>query len=161
MKMGNRVIHRFMDLRYYNQAYEISVPVTAFTSQKDRLDLQKLFHEYHTKRYGFSAEDEPMEIINYRVRVIVPIPKLTFKKQNKRGDGASLPDAKIAERQAIFDASCAPRPTPVYDREKLFPGHLMQGPAVIEEYSSTTVIFPGQEAHIDDYRNIHIYEVRG
>ena len=137
------------------------MPVTAFTSQKDRLHLQQLFHEYHTKRYGFSAEDEPMEIINYRVRVIVPIPKLAFKKQNKRGHDASLIDARIAERQAIFDASCAPRATPVYDREKLFPGHRIQGPAVVEEYSSTTVIFPGQEAPIDDYRNIHIYGVRG
>jgi N-methylhydantoinase A len=64
--------------------------------------------------------------------------------------------AKTGERDVCFDASAGLAPCAIYDRDLLAPGHAIAGPAVIEQLDSTTVVYPGQRALVDEYLNIVI-----
>ena len=62
----------------------------------------------------------------------------------------------MGERPACFDSAQGTLPCPVYDRELLAPGHRFDGPAIVDQLDSTTVVYPGQRAVVDDYLNIII-----
>ena len=64
--------------------------------------------------------------------------------------------ARTGERLACFDSSAGLAPCPVYDRDLLEPGHRFDGPAIVDQLDSTTVVYPGQRALVDDYLNIII-----
>ena len=145
-----------IDLRYQGQGYELNVP--AGTSPDVGADavaeIRERFDQAHEQLFGHSAKTEPAEAVNYRVRATVRAPKFAMK----RGGRASGPvsDARIGEREVYFDRASGMTSTPVYDRALLAPGHEVEGPAVVEQLDSTTVVYPGQRAAVDDYGNLVI-----
>ena len=116
---------------------------------------RKSFDETHEKHFGSRAEDQKVELVNYRLTTKVIVPKPTVAEAKLTAEVKS--DAVKARRQAYFDGW---QDTPIYDRVKLLPGNRLSGPAIIEQMDSTTVVHPGMTAHIDRFGNI-IIEING
>lgn len=97
-----------------------------------------------------------IELVNIRTVAIGEIPELALDRL-ERGDSDPA-RALSLEREVIFDAGGKPDPRPArfYERDRLLAGDRIEGPAVIEQYDTTTVIPPGLAAEIDDYGNILI-----
>jgi N-methylhydantoinase A len=152
-----RIVHeRAIDLRYSIQKYELPVPLTRDdTDAQAKARWRRAFDEVHEKHFGSRAEDQKVEVVNYRLTTKVLVPKPALIKSDlgsERSDGAVK-----ARRRAYFDGwhDC-----PIYDRTRLSAGNRLRGPAIIEQMDSTTVVHPGQEARIDGFGNI-IIEING
>jgi N-methylhydantoinase A len=143
------------DLRYEGQSYEISTPATHKDSFA-RADIEEIvnrFHDLHYRIYAYGSVDEKVEFINLRVAAIGRVPEVSLS-QIGAGDG----DAEVARKgtrsvhfptQGFIDAA-------IYDRSLLQPGHVVSGPALIEEVASTTVLTPGSKGTVDEFGNIII-----
>jgi N-methylhydantoinase A len=152
-----RIVHqRAIDLRYSIQKYELPVQVArrALTAD-DKSVWRRTFDEIHEKHFGSRAEDQKVEIVNYRLttKVVVPKPQVTESALHDENSEGAIK----AHRKAYFDGwyDC-----PIFDREKLLSGNGVCGPAIIEQMDSTTVVHPGQTASIDRFGNI-IIEIDG
>jgi N-methylhydantoinase A len=143
---------RHAGMRYRHQSYEVSVVAPPFATAADVALLAQRFHEAHHRRYGHMAETESVEIVNFAVTAIGALAKPALTKLPP-GDGA--PAAAVALRDVYF-AAPAPLRVPIYRRAALAPGARLAGPAIIEEQTSTTVLYPGQDARVDEYLNIEI-----
>jgi N-methylhydantoinase A len=144
----NGVPVRSLDLRYQGQGYELNVPVGP--------DVLTAFHNLHRLRYGFAKEEHAIEVVNVRVRMVAASkPYTPTKHALLPGDGHQ---ALRGERSVLFDG--VSHRTPVYDRQALKPGDTFSGPAIITEYSSATILPPGDSLHVDALENL-IIEVHG
>jgi N-methylhydantoinase A len=139
---------RTVDLRYLRQGYELNLPFTA----EDPAHSIEAFHELHHQRYGFSDAARPVEIVNLRLRMIAPgEPYSPEKHPLIPGDGRA---ALYAERAVWFN--CGFRSTRFYRRENLAPGDAIEGPAMITEYTSATLVPPACIARVDALGNLVI-----
>jgi N-methylhydantoinase A len=135
---------RFLDIRYVGQEFPIQTPIDeAAVASGDMSRIRAAFDEIHDRRYGHKATDEAVELVNVR---------LTATGKRERSRFPELPpattNALIAHRHVIFDDSLEGIECPIYDRERLGPGAQVNGPAVIQEYASTTVLFPGDAMQV-------------
>jgi N-methylhydantoinase A len=139
------VMEKYLDMRYKGQSYEIMVPFSMKCLQK--------FHDLHQKQYGYCNRNKPLEIVNVRLRAIGSNTKTILKKQKKSSE---LPSDKafLDSREVIFDGT--PLNATIVSRNYLNCGNKIDGPAIIVEYSSTTVGPPGSSAVVDPYRNLII-----
>jgi N-methylhydantoinase A len=148
---GKRVLGRdgagvtlqlLFDLRYVGQEFALSVPVSwARLQAADRTAIRDAFDALHEQRYAHHAKDEPVEIINLRLVARGARAKLAMPPLPRQGAAAP------AERRAVaFDAG--PVDCPVYRRDDLPAGAKLAGPALISEYGSTTVLFPGDRVSV-------------
>jgi N-methylhydantoinase A len=134
-------IEIFLDLRYVGQEFNLSIPVTpAQIAQQDRTGIRAAFDELHKARYEHNAENEPVEMINLRLIARAPRAKPSMPTPG----GSSAPARK---RDAIMHAGPATS-CDVYERDALAAGALIHGPALIQEYGSTTVVFPGDRCEV-------------
>lgn len=143
---------RHAGMRYCHQSYEVDVAVPRLTGADDLALLAQRFHEAHRRRYGHMAETEPVEIVNFSVTAIGAIAKPALRRL-PTGEASTPAPAEM--RPVFFDATAA-RPVPVYRRSRFAPGTAIAGPAIIEEQTSTTVLYPGQSARVDEYLNLEI-----
>jgi N-methylhydantoinase A len=139
---GGVRIERFFDMRYVGQAYELTISAGG--------GFLKAFHSEHERRYGYADPARAVEIVNVRARFIgraavIDWPKRRLEKADARG-------AIVARRRVQFAGKF--RTSPVYVREKLRPGNRVAGPAVIAEYSATTVLPPGWSGRVDAFENL-------
>jgi N-methylhydantoinase A len=135
---------RSLDLRYLGQGYELNV--------EGGPGFLGRFHQAHRQRYGYADPARPVEVVNVRVRLVAQTQPVNLPKHRlRRGDGRQ---AILRHRRVIFDGRAAP--TPVYDRDLLRAGDAFAGPAVLVEYSATTVVPPGCRARVDAYGNVII-----
>ena len=114
--------------------------------------LINTFHKVHEARYGYSMMEELVEIVNIRLEAIGIVDKPRFQKIKTRK--RSIEETIIEYRDVFFEYENDFIKTPVHSREKLYPGFIIEGPAIIEQYDSTTVVYPKWIAKIDDYGNI-------
>jgi N-methylhydantoinase A/oxoprolinase/acetone carboxylase beta subunit len=151
------LIQRVADCRYLGQGYELRVDVDSGTidetwAQKVRGD----FHDIHEREYSRRFEESDIEIPNVRVRGIGLMPPLKVPEVEH---GDESPDEALRyERDAWFRVrgSLEQVPTRFYDRTALRAGNRLEGPAIVNQYDSTTVIPPGLTAHVDRFGNIVI-----
>ncbi len=132
------------DLRYVGQGYELNVPYDS--------EMLSSFHRSHQRRYGYADETRMVEVVNIRVRITAkaePIRLPEGKERPGNGSQAILKSARVRFKQQEFK-------TRVYDRKLLAAGDGFKGPAVIAEYSATTVIPPECEARVDTFGNVVI-----
>ncbi len=136
---------RRLDLRYVGQAYELSVPFApAFTEH---------FHAEHEKAYGYAHAGSPLEIVNLRVRLFIPTAKPQNPRRNAKGPRSSDPGTALLGRKPVWFGKRI-RPTPFFERERLRPRMHFAGPAIVAEYSSTTVVPPEFICRVDDFENL-------
>jgi N-methylhydantoinase A len=138
------VITRSVDVRYAGQGYELNVGAGE--------TLLEDFHQAHRKRYGYADQKKAAVIVNVRIRVTTPVEPLELAPSSVRpGDGAQ---AIVETRRVIFESDYAQ--TAIYDRDLLRACDKIQGPAIVVEYSATTVVPPGCVLSMDAYRNLVI-----
>jgi N-methylhydantoinase A len=148
-----RIVHeRAIDLRYSIQKYELPVPIgRGQLKADDKPSWRRTFDEVHERHFGSRAEDQKVEVVNYRLTTKVLVPKPAVTESPMRPELAA--EAVKAHRHAYFDGWCD---CPIYDRARLVSGNRLRGPAIIEQMDSTTLVHPGQEARIDGFGNIII-----
>ena len=135
---------RSVDLRYRGQGYELNIPYGP--------DMVAAFHALHERRYGFANHDRPVDIVNIRVRIAAPAEPFDPPRQEIiEGDGTA---ALVGTRTVYFDG--APHETRLYERDSLHAGDTFAGPAIISEYSSATILPPGDVLRVDAFRNLVI-----
>ena len=145
-----------LDLAYQGQSFEISIPLSSSQRGHPNLpslkELRSLFLVAHERAYGYSSPDDPIVITNCRLRALGLRLEGPFRMQSGPAhDTVAIP----SERMVWFDRS-GPRPTPVLARDTLAIGAVLSGPAVIEQFDSTVLIFPGDRATVDSDRNLII-----
>jgi len=149
--------HRELDLRYTGQGYELrtsldglgEVGITAavLADARDRFDVR------HAQIHGHAAKERPVEVVSYRVRVRVPVPKYVPKPRETPARPRPVEEAAKGTREVYFDAKTATMVT-VYERDKLDVGTSVAGPAIVEQFDATTVIPAGWKSRVDTFGNL-------
>jgi N-methylhydantoinase A len=143
-------------MRYVGQNFELLVEVPAELWRGEREALRRAFLHEHARVYGHSAEDDAIQVVSYRLTALAEPAALTVPSLAP-APSASPDTARAGERPVYFDGAGGFVATPVYRRERLRAGHQLEGPAIVEQMDSTTVILPGQRATIDSHANILIH----
>lgn len=150
------VVNRSLDMRYVGQehAVTVDVPVAAFHA-RDTAQIKRLFDAVHTQRYGYASATEQAEIVSIRTSVSGTMVKPALSHAAKGGIDPPN-DALTGKRPVYFAQAKGWVDTPVYWRERLLAGNRITGPALIEEYASTTVALPGDKIEVDALGNLVI-----
>ena len=135
---------RSLDIRYVGQGYELNIEAGR--------NLADRFHAAHRQRYGYSDRLRAVEIVNLRVRMVAATKPLRFQQKSRKSAGAR--NAILKHRTVYFDGRA--RSAPLYDRARLSPGDAFHGPAIIVEYSATSVIPPRCRVRVDKWHNLII-----
>lgn len=148
-------ITRQADMRYKHQGYQLTVDCPrADMTEADKPALKTAFDQTHQRIYGASAPDEDAEIVTFRVLAEITVPRLELPKVGGSAGGAAR--AIIAERPHYDLDRAAFLTATVYDRAKLAAGDRFDGPAIVQQFDSTTVVLDGMSAEVDPYGNILI-----
>jgi N-methylhydantoinase A len=138
--------HRTLDIRYRGQGYELNVSC----DPKFPTSAVAAFHQLHAQRYGFSDPQKPIEIVNLRLRMTAAS-EPWLPQQASPGNGHA---ASTGQQVMYFDGQ--PHAAKLYNRELLTPGATIEGPALIVEYTSATVLPPNCTASVDGFSNLVI-----
>jgi N-methylhydantoinase A len=152
--LEDRVLLRTCDIRYFGQAYELSISVpSGVLGRKEFGNVVEHFHALHERIYGHSMREDPLEFVNYRVSAlgITRKPLLGEMRSWKTGVPSFAPFAA----KAFFDGREGD--VTVFNRNTLEPGTIVEGPAVIGEMGGTIVVYPNQKASVDRLRNVLIH----
>ena len=140
-----------LDLRYVGQNYELPIVLDA-PALADIDAVRDLFFAAHRRFYGFHNPDDPVELVTVRVTAR----GATGNPPTPRAEPASAAPPEPVERRPVWFENNAAVATPVYDRAALLPGHALDGPAIVEQFDSTTVLHPGDQLRVDHARNLII-----
>jgi N-methylhydantoinase A len=141
---------RQVDMRYVGQGFELTVPLPSRKLEPtDIAAVLEAFHREHDRAYGYSAPAEPVEWVNLRLSAVGRIAKPLLPELS-----ADRRDARKASRPVYFAEVREATECPIYDRYLLAAGHVVHGPAIIEEVDSTTVVHPGYETVVDRFGNL-------
>ena len=143
-------LQRTIDMRYLGQWRSLSIPVD---SPLDLAAATAGFHAEHEREYNYRRDDTPVEIYRLGVQAVGVTPKPELAQHTR--DGA-LP-APQTTRQVRFDDGSA-HETPVYLRSDLPAGSVLDGPAVVDQLDSTTLVPPGWHAEVDEWLNIRMHD---
>ncbi len=151
----DRQIHvtRRLDMRYKGQGFEVEVVLPDSADAEEAMrELPKLFTQSYAKVFSVSLIDEPIEVVNWKVEVTGPQPKVELRQGLT--EALASGDALKGRRHAYFPEANGYVECPVYNRYAMHPGFTIEGPALIEERESTCVIGIGHTACIDDLHNL-------
>lgn len=149
----NHAFEYYADCRYYRQDVQMSIPIDVSTLRtEDGIAAIKAdFEARHEQRFGFSL-DAPLEIANLRVIGKGTMQGVTLEASELGDEDAS--DARVGTQDVFFDD--ASHDTPIYDRERMRPGNVIDGPAIVTDDDSTVVVQPDHAATVDRYANLEI-----
>jgi N-methylhydantoinase A len=143
-------IQRLIDMRYLGQWRSLTIPVG---SPVDLDDAAARFHAEHEREYNYRRDGTPVEIYRLNVRAVGVTPKPDLRRHEPVG-GAPGPHAV---RRVRFDETEAAVEAPIYVRSDLGSATELEGPAVIEQLDSTTLVPPGWRVEIDEWLNIRMH----
>ena len=148
-----------LDMRYVGQGYEVEVELPEGVDDQTILyRLPSLFRESYEAVFATSFLDNEIEIVNWKVEARGPRPDLA--RSYRRADIAGREATTYPAARSYFPDSDAYLDCPVLDRYALASGVIVEGPALIQEAESTTVLGPGERASVDEYGNL-ITELAG
>jgi N-methylhydantoinase A len=154
---------RDLDMRYAGQGYELRVPLgglwQAVLDAKALAAARARFDEVHERIHGHAAKEKSVELVSYRLRVRVSVPKFSPQAQKSRPPPAPPADT-IKGTRSVFFTSDKATATAIYDRTRLAVGATFAGPAIVEQFDATSVVPPGWDATVDRYGNL-ILERKG
>ena len=140
-------IQRSLDMRYVGQVHECTVEIGNFKIDIKTIEtVKEAFHRRHEELYTYAERHSPVELVNIESTLYGRVDKPTPPRLNK---GLTPAKAIKGHRQAIFTSTGKGQPTPVYDGGRLAAGAKIDGPAIIEEITTTIVIEPGWTAKLD------------
>ena len=147
---GRAHCHRTVDVRYRGQGYELNIPFTK--------NLLHDFGQEHHRRYGYTHPNREVELVTLRLRATVKsAPSHVGADAFVRPSRAKLGRLSSPRTPVLFDGKKLE--TKIYSRNELRPGKKYSGPAIITEYSATTVIPPRKSFHLDRASNL-LVEIR-
>ena len=144
---------RQMDLRYFGQSYELAISTPGPFTQKALNQAIRSFHEKHNAVYGYAVREEPVELVNVKITAVGFVHKPKLKGQPLYHEKPTK-KALIAKRKVFFDQNNDFIETPIFKRRSLKAGNMINGPAIIEQYDATTVVYRDWMASVDKFGNI-------
>jgi N-methylhydantoinase A len=146
---GEAVCVMSADMRYVGQSFELNV--------KMQDGLEDAFHRAHEREYGYRDRNRPVEIVTVRLRVAVKghAPRISRKPEraDKINKNAVAGSQRMRWNGKWHDAA-------LYERNLLAPGNKFRGPAIVMEYSATTVVPPGFKCRVDSFENLILETLR-
>ncbi|WP_440008951.1 hydantoinase/oxoprolinase family protein [Halomicrococcus sp. SG-WS-1] len=142
---------RYVEMRYFGQEHTVEVPADDLESVAD---LGERFERQHDSRYGHTMDDPP-QVVHFRVRAIGENDKPALEQVDASSSGDPSP---ADTREAYCFARESETSFDVYDREQFAPGDRIDGPAVVQEPTTTVVFHSDQTAKVDDYGHIIIHQ---
>jgi N-methylhydantoinase A len=141
------------DIRYAGQSYELNTPVTrkGTLTQADMDEVIDRFHQLHYRIYAYGSAEETVEFINLRVGAIGKVPEVSFTRRERAGRD---PRAASKGSRSVYYPAHGFMDTPVYERDLLQPGNVINGPCLVEEIASTSVLTPGARGTVAERGNI-------
>lgn len=152
-------LERSVDCRYLGQGYELRVAAPDGEIDAEWVKrVAEAFHEVHGRTYSQRFDDKAVQLINIRVTGVGAVPHVRIPEVERGGADAS--HAIKTTTKALFWERGATEPawheTPVYRREELLAGNTFTGPAIVEQFDSTTIVGLGQRATVDNVGHIII-----
>ncbi|MCY1158108.1 MAG: hydantoinase/oxoprolinase family protein [Citricoccus sp.] len=147
----NAILQRKVSMRYRGQWRSLQVPMGSGPGAMEQ--ALRTFHEEYEREFSFRQDETPVEVYQLHLSAVGKIPKPSFRPTEPV---AQEPDAPI-ERRPVYFADEGWLDTPVYDREALAAGTRLAGPAIINQFDSTTVVPPFARVEIDEWLNIRMY----
>jgi len=153
----NTEIQMFVEARYPYQVWELPVRLrnSRINNDQDLMELSEDFHREHEKVFAIKeSSDAPVECVHWSARAIARNPKLVLQEQEYAGNDPSA--GMMGERTAYFRELEGMVNTKIFRGQKLAFGHIIQGPAVIEEPTTTVVVPPGSKCTVTKWGNYFI-----
>jgi len=156
VSMDGRELVRRVEMRYAGQNFELSVelPQGSQITVSTIDSIVTAFGDAHERVYGYRSDESPVEVVTFRVQASGRASKIELHVSSMATEDVSA--AIVDRRDIYFDAEKGYIQSLVYDRGLLRPGNTFNGPAVIEQMDTTTVLLPGDVATVDPYRNLII-----
>ena len=145
IEFSQLIIKRSLDIRYEGQSYELNV-----SYENENSDFVNQFHSLHEQRFSYARPEASVEVVNLRLSAIGETDKPEIKSNTLTDVEFSV--APIATHSMDFEGETYS--TNFYQRESLRPGNRIAGPAVIVEFSATSVVPPNFSAYVDSYENL-------
>jgi N-methylhydantoinase A len=147
-----------LDMRYAGQSYELTINARSGAGEAaDGEQYARDFHEAHRRRFSYSSEGEPVVIVNIRLKAVAKTrkPEFAYRPPGDKDPAA----AYLGSRPIFFASSDSPQtPRPVeaglYQRERLVPGNRIEGPAILVQLDTTTILPPDWVATVDGWGNL-------
>ena len=142
-------VARSLDMRYVDQVHECQVDIPNADVSPDTIDtIAEAFHRRHEELFTYCERDNAVEIMNAESTLVgrVPRPRLPALAAGSADPSA----AQVGKRPAFFADAGGFASTPVYDGARLLAGNRIVGPAIIEEETTSVVVFPGWQVRLDD-----------
>jgi N-methylhydantoinase A len=149
---GRQLLQRSVDMRYVGQHHQLSIPLNGTLEDDNWDDLNAAFNVQHHRLYGHSTV-APTEIVAVRLAAIGRVERLSGGEPASGSDAARPPEP-VGSRVVSFARGQAPETASVYERADLRAGDVVEGPAIIEQMDTTTVILPRQRAIVDAGLNL-------
>ena len=150
---GTLSLARAADMRYVGQGYELSVPIPdGPIDGRTASALRGAFDRVYAHRYGYSDPKAAVELVTVAVTVVGAGPDVRLPEQppgTREAAEARKPDRPVYFPETRGHVRCA-----IYDRARLPVGATIEGPAIVEEPESTTVLPPGARAEVDRWANL-------
>jgi N-methylhydantoinase A len=146
-------VRRLCEMRYTGQGHEVTVELPdGKLGPDDAGRLTALYRKEYRRLYNREGPDVPLEALTWRVEVVAPRPEIRL--EGEEGSSHTSDEAQKGAREIYLPEDGGFREVPVYDRYRLEPGAIFEGPAVVEERESTVVLGPEGRARIDAARNL-------
>ena len=152
-----RSYRRHVDARYEGQNFEVIVPLPSAHEASGSGSLETFLQRFaaaHKREYGYDLPGKPVEIVNCRLQAVGTVPKAPLAERTR---GGSIASALRARRSVYFGDGIGWVDTPLYARHAIPTGVRIDGPAIIEEMSSTVALAPGRHASVDRIGNIIVH----
>ena len=152
MQTDHVLFTRYLDMRYAGQEHsvKVQVPSEAWT-ESIRKDIIEKFHELHEQTYTFNLPDTPVEVVNLHLTGFGQVEKIKLKEISE----SSKEHAFLENREVYFEGE-GWLETAVYERNKMGKNIAVDGPAIIEEKQTSTLLHPNQKLTVDSYGNLII-----
>jgi N-methylhydantoinase A len=155
VKRADRKLQLSFDMRHVGQNFELLVPVRQaaggnFPSLPGVDALRAQFLRVHDQFYGFYNEADPVEIVAVRLTASAMIAKLSVSHAPQRKVTKPTP----VDHRPVWFSHARPTRTPAYNRAELQPGQTILGPAIIEQFDSTTVLYPKDRLTVEKSGNL-------
>jgi N-methylhydantoinase A len=142
------------DIRYVGQSHSLEIPFDDRTLTPEGLEkVISRFRERHEEIFGHKSMEDDVEFVNLRVVHSFPLPKPMVQR---RTGNFTLGDAEKGGRKAYFREYEAFTEIPVYDRSRLPVNKEIEGPVIIEQADTTTVVYPNQTCQCNETNNLII-----
>jgi N-methylhydantoinase A len=152
VQSSERQFSRQVDLRYALQGHEIRVDLPdGPLGPHSVATIRDNFERVYRALFGRTGPDVPLEAVSWRLLASGPRPSVKLNAPL-----STTGEALKGQRPAYFPEWEEHRPVPVYDRYLLTPGTRFEGPAIVEERESTTILGPGANVEVDESRNLSV-----